>query len=103
MRNLVKCLSRTAQQVNLPACSPHCPFNAERRAGLSIPKSLIFYDIAIGVGGLGFDSRVSQVRHSVANEDLIWFVSNRMKPKFTAPKSDALSNRPSERMYVKSK
>ena len=23
----------TAQQVNLPACSPHCPFNAERQAG----------------------------------------------------------------------
>ena len=22
-----------AQQVNLPACSPHCPFNAERQAG----------------------------------------------------------------------
>ena len=21
----------TAQQVNLPACSPHCPFNAERQ------------------------------------------------------------------------
>ena len=23
----------TAQQVNLPACSPHCPYNAERRTG----------------------------------------------------------------------
>ena len=23
----------TAQQVNLPVCSPHCPFNAERQAG----------------------------------------------------------------------
>ena len=23
----------TAQQVNLPACSSHCPFNAERQAG----------------------------------------------------------------------
>ena len=23
----------TAQQANLPACSPHCPFNAERQAG----------------------------------------------------------------------
>ena len=22
-----------AQQVNLPTCSPHCPFNAERKAG----------------------------------------------------------------------
>ena len=22
-----------AQQVNLPACSPHCPFTAERQAG----------------------------------------------------------------------
>ena len=22
----------TAQPVNLPACSPHCPFNAERQA-----------------------------------------------------------------------
>ena len=26
------CFSQ-AQQVNLPACSPHCPFNAERQAG----------------------------------------------------------------------
>ena len=23
----------TVQQVNLPACSPHCPFNAECQAG----------------------------------------------------------------------
>ena len=23
----------TAQQLNLPACSPHCPFNAEHQAG----------------------------------------------------------------------
>ena len=23
----------TALQVNLPACFPHCPFNAERQAG----------------------------------------------------------------------
>ena len=23
----------TAQHVNLPACSSHCPFNAERQAG----------------------------------------------------------------------
>ena len=22
-----------AQQVNMPACSPYCPFNAERQAG----------------------------------------------------------------------
>ena len=30
----------TAQQVNLPACSPDCPFNAERQAGkLCIPIS----------------------------------------------------------------
>ena len=25
-----------AQQVNLPACSPHCPFNAERQAGKDV-------------------------------------------------------------------
>ena len=24
---------QTAQQINLPACSPHCPYNAERQAG----------------------------------------------------------------------
>ena len=24
---------QTAQQVNLPACSPHCPFDAERQVG----------------------------------------------------------------------
>ena len=29
----VKCLFPTAQQVNLPACPPHCPLNAERQAG----------------------------------------------------------------------
>ena len=26
----------TAQQVNLPACSPHCPFNAKRQAGEAV-------------------------------------------------------------------
>ena len=34
----------TAQQVNLPASSPHCPFNAERQAGklwIPILKSLV--------------------------------------------------------------
>ena len=25
--------TKRAQQANLPACSPHCPFNAERHAG----------------------------------------------------------------------
>ena len=38
--NSIKCLS----QISLPACFPHCPFNAERRAGkLRIPilRSLV--------------------------------------------------------------
>ena len=26
----------TAQQVNLPACFPHCPFNAKRQAGEAV-------------------------------------------------------------------
>ena len=37
----------TAQQVNLPACSPHCPFNAERQSGklwIPILKSLVWPD-----------------------------------------------------------
>ena len=37
----------TAQQVNLPACSPHCPFNAEGQAGklwIPILKSLVWPD-----------------------------------------------------------
>ena len=37
----------TVQQVNLPACSPHCSFNAERQArklGTSILRSLVSHD-----------------------------------------------------------
>ena len=37
----------TTQQVNLPACSPHCPFNAERQAEklwIPISKSLVWPD-----------------------------------------------------------
>ena len=37
----------TAQQVNLPTCSPHCPFNAERPAEklwILILKSLVWPD-----------------------------------------------------------
>ena len=30
--NIADCLSQTAQQVNLPVCSPQCPFNAEGQA-----------------------------------------------------------------------
>ena len=58
----------TAQQVNLPACSPHCPFNAERQVGkLSI--------LAFKVNGL---TRLG------------------IKPKSTTPEADALTTRPSE-------
>ena len=32
MGNTAKRLSQRHKQVNLPACSPHCPFNAERQA-----------------------------------------------------------------------
>ena len=32
-RNSAKCFSQTAQQANLPACSPNCSFNAERQEG----------------------------------------------------------------------
>ena len=37
----------TTQQINLPACSPRCPFNAERQAGklwMLILKSLVWPD-----------------------------------------------------------
>ena len=37
----------TAQQVHLPACSSHCPFNAERQAGklwIPILKWLVWLD-----------------------------------------------------------
>ena len=58
----------TAQQVNLPACSPHCPFNAERQAG----KLWTAIFNVIGLTRLG------------------------IKPKSTAPEADALRTRPSE-------
>ena len=38
---------RTTQQVNLPACFPHCPYNAERQArkmSIAILKSLVWSD-----------------------------------------------------------
>ena len=34
----------TAQQVNFPACSPHCPFNAERQAGNVYTSVSSIYD-----------------------------------------------------------
>ena len=60
----------TVQHVNLPACSPHCPFNAERQVGkLGIPilKLLVWPD-------------------SESNSSL----------HFTAAEADALTTRPSE-------
>ena len=58
----------TALQVNLPACSPHCPLNAERQAGkLRVPIFKV-----IGLTRLG------------------------IKPTSTAPEVDAFTTRPSE-------
>ena len=52
-----------AQQVNLPACSSHCPFNAERQTG----KQAVNTNFKVtGLTRLG------------------------IKPKFTAPEADAL-------------
>ena len=42
----------TTQQVNLPGCSSHCPFNAERQAGklrIAILKSFIWPDLESNV------------------------------------------------------
>ena len=58
----------TAQQVNLPACSSHCPFNAERQARKLVNTNFK----VIGLTRLG------------------------IKPKSTAPEVDALTTRPSE-------
>ena len=55
------------QQVNLPACSPHCPFNAERSR-----EATNINFIVIGSTRL------------------------EIKLKSTAPKADALTTRPSE-------
>ena len=46
MGNPVKCLFPAAQQVNLPACSPHCPSDAQRQAGkLGIPILSHWFDL----------------------------------------------------------
>ena len=42
----------TAQQVNLPACSPHCPFNAERQAGIEAVNTNVK---VIGLTRLGIE------------------------------------------------
>ena len=55
-------------QVNLPACSPHCPFNAERQAGEAVNTN---YKV-IGLTRLG------------------------IKTQSTALEADALTTRPSE-------
>ena len=54
----------TAQQVNLPACSPHCPAKAERQAG-----SCDCHFEVIGLTRFG------------------------IKPESTAPEADALTTR----------
>ena len=57
----------TAQQVNLPACSPHCPFNAKRQAGKLQTNFIV----------------ISLTRFGT-------------KSKSTAPKADFLTTWPSE-------
>ena len=57
----------TASQVNLPACSSHCPFDAERQAG-----SCEYLFEVIGLTRLG------------------------IKPKSTTAEADALGTRPPE-------
>ena len=59
-------------QVTLPACSPHCSFNAERQAGrLGIPILKLFIQLRWPSGKsarssssrLGFDSKSGQTNH----------------------------------------
>ena len=57
-----------AQQGDLPACSPHCPFNAEREAG----------------------------KLQNTNFKVIGLTQLEIKSKFTASEADALTTRPSE-------
>ena len=60
-----------APQVNLPACSPHCPFNAERQAGEAVNSNFK----VIGLTRLG------------------------IKTQSTALEADALTTRPSELLF----
>ena len=62
----------TAQQVNLPACSSHCSFNAERQAGEAVNTNFK----VIGLTRLG------------------------IKPKSIAPEANALTTRPSEYVVI---
>ena len=57
-----------AQQVNLPACSSHCPFNAERQAGEAVN----------------------------ANFKVFGLIRRGIKTQSTALEADALITRPSE-------
>ena len=45
--NPPKRLFATTQPVNLPACSPHCLFNAERQAAIPTFESLYFTQLGI--------------------------------------------------------
>ena len=63
----------TAQQVNLPACSLHCPINAERQAGKIVNSNFK----VIGLIRLG------------------------IKPEFADPEVDAFTTRPSELLIEK--
>ena len=62
----------TAQLVNLPACSPHCPYNAERQAKKAMNTNFKVIDL----NRLG------------------------IKPESAAPEADAFTPRPSE-LYFK--
>ena len=63
----------TAQQVNLPTCSTHCPFNAERQAGKL------------------FDSCLKEAVKT--NFKVIGLTRLEITPKSTAPEADALTTR----------
>ena len=61
-----------AQQVNLLACAPHCPFNAERQAGKAVNS----------------------------NFKVIGLIRLKIKPEATAPGADALNAWTFLRSYV---
>ena len=70
----------TAQQVNLPACSPHCPFDAEGQAG-----SCEYLFEVIGLTRIGIKPKSTTAEAGVLFiECLLWVIYRKLE--FHSPK-----------------